>query len=92
MRIEILRGNRVEVALVTGDEMLIKDVQSALDLIATVDYETGCNHVILNKAAICEDFFDLSTKIAGDILQKFVTYNMKIAILGDFSSYKRFHL
>lgn len=26
--------------------------------------------------------------MAGDILQKFVNYDMKIAILGDFSSYK----
>ncbi|SHJ20092.1 protein of unknown function [Desulfosporosinus lacus DSM 15449] len=44
--------------------------------------------MILNKAAICEDFFDLSTKIAGDILQKFVNYDMKIAVLGDFYFYK----
>ena len=88
MRIETLKENRLEVALVTSDEILIKDVQTALDLIATVGYETGCNHVILNKTAISEEFFDLSTKMAGDILQKFVTYQMTIAILGDFSSYK----
>lgn len=88
MRIETLKENRLEVALVTSDDILIKDVQSALDLIATVGYETGCNLMILNKTAIYEDFFDLSTKMAGDILQKFINYRMKIAILGDFSSYK----
>ncbi|MDA8223034.1 DUF4180 domain-containing protein [Desulfosporosinus sp.] len=88
MRIEILKENKLEVALVTSNEILLKDVQSALDLIATVGYETGCDFMILNKAAICEDFFELSTKMAGDILQKFVNYHMKIAILGDFSSYK----
>lgn len=88
MRIEILKENRLEVAMVTSEEIIIKDVQSALDLIATVGYETGCNLVILNKTAICEDFFDLSTKLAGDILQKFVNYDTKIAILGDFSSYQ----
>ncbi|MFA6984095.1 MAG: DUF4180 domain-containing protein, partial [Sedimentibacter sp.] len=42
---------------------------------------------ILNKSAICEEFFDLKTKLAGDILQKFVNYHVKIAIVGDFSVY-----
>jgi len=73
VRIETLKKNSLEVALVTSDDIFIKDVQTELDLIATVGYETGCNHVILNKTAICEDFFDLSNKMAGDILQKFVT-------------------
>jgi hypothetical protein len=88
VRIETFKQNNLEVALVNCDEILIKDVQSAIDLMATVSYETGCNLVILNKKAICEDFFDLSTKLAGEILQKFVNYHMKIAIIGDFSSYK----
>lgn len=58
MRIEILKENKLEVALVTSNEILLKDVQSALDLIATVGYETGCDFMILNKAAICEDFLN----------------------------------
>ena len=37
-----------------------------------IKYETGCNKIILNKEAITEEFFILSTKIAGEILQKFV--------------------
>ena len=62
-------------------------MQSALDFIATVGFETGCNRIILNKSAICNDFFDLSTRLAGEILQKFINYNIKIAIVGDFSVY-----
>jgi hypothetical protein len=54
---------------------------------ATVQYETGCDRIILNKSAICEDFFHLSTKLAGEILQKFINYHVKIAIVGDFSVY-----
>lgn len=88
VRIETLKLNNLEAALVTSDEILINDVQSALDLMATVRYETGCNHVILYKTEICEDFFNLRTKIAGEILQKFVNYHMKVAICGGFSSYK----
>lgn len=89
MTITTLTENSIEIAVVNSPTELICDVQSALDLMATVRYETGCGHMILNKEAICEEFFDLKTKLAGDILQKFVNYQMKIAIIGDFSIYQR---
>ncbi|MGF6376571.1 hypothetical protein M2140_001648 [Clostridiales Family XIII bacterium PM5-7] len=74
-------------AWVNSDELVITDVQSALDLMATVKYETDCRTVVINKEAICEEFFDLKTRVAGEILQKFVQYQTKIAIVGDFSVY-----
>lgn len=79
--------NGIEIAVVSGSEIIITDVQSALDFIATVNYESGCDCVIVNKSAICEDFFDLKTKLAGEVLQKFINYHMKIAVVGDFSMY-----
>ncbi|WP_031517834.1 DUF4180 domain-containing protein [Desulfofalx alkaliphila] len=88
MKINIVKENNIEIAVVNSNEILITDVQSALDFMATINYKTGCNRMILNKSAICEDFFDLSTRLAGEILQKFVNYNAKIAIIGDFSIYK----
>ena len=88
MRINIVKENDIEIAILDNMEILITDIQSALDFIATIDYETGCNRIILNKSAISEEFFDLSTRIAGEILQKFINYHVKIAIVGDFSSYK----
>jgi hypothetical protein len=36
---------------------------------------------------VCEAFFKLSTGIAGEILQKFINYQAKLAIVGDFSGY-----
>ncbi len=87
MNITIIKENNLEIAVVNSSEILITDVQSALDLIATVRYETGCDRIILNKSAIVEDFFDLKTRLAGDILQKFVNYYVKVAIIGDFSLY-----
>lgn len=74
-------------AVITSEEKIITDVQSALDLMATVRYETGCERIAINKEAVAEDFFVLSTRLAGDILQKFVNYRTKIAIFGDFSKY-----
>ena len=87
MKINIIKENNIEIAVVSSSDILITDVQSALDFIATVGFESGCNSIIINKSAICEDFFHLSTKLAGDILQKFINYHMKIAIVGDFSKY-----
>lgn len=75
------------IALVHSEQLLITDIQSALDMIATVKYETGSHLMVLNKSALTEDFFKLSTCLAGEILQKFINYGVKIAIVGDFSSY-----
>jgi hypothetical protein len=88
MKTNIVKVNGIEIAHVESEKVIITDVQSAVDFIATVGYETGCDRVILNKDAITEDFFELSTRIAGEVLQKFINYHMKIAILGDFSIYK----
>ena len=87
MKINTVKENNIEIAIVNSSDILLTDVQSALDFMATVGYQTGCNRIILNKSAIYEDFFELSTKLAGDILQKFINYRTKIAIVGDFSEY-----
>lgn len=87
MRINTVKQNNVEIAVISSSVTQIKDVQSALDFLATIQYETGCNRIIVNKSAISEDFFQLSTKLAGEILQKYINYNVKIAIVGDFSEY-----
>lgn len=80
-------GKNNDIALVISDEVVIKDAQSALDLMATVQYETDCDKLIIDKSCVANDFFILSTGLAGEILQKFVNYNVKLAIVGDFSKY-----
>jgi len=87
MNIIQLEENGVLIAQVESDEVLITDVQSALDLMATVRYETGADRMILPKAALDERFFVLSSGLAGEILQKFVNYQLIVAIVGDYSGY-----
>lgn len=87
MNIKTMTQNGVTIAIIESEEVLITNVQSALDLMATVRYETDTDHMILPKAALDERFFVLSSGLAGDILQKFVNYQMKVAIYGDFSGY-----
>lgn len=87
MKTEVIRRNNMEIAIVSSDELLITDVQSALDLIMTIKYETGCTNIAVNKDAIVNDFFVLSTCLAGEILQKFINYGVRFAVYGDFSKY-----
>ena len=87
MEIQAVERNAIAIALVKSEEILITDVQSALDLIATVHYETGSHRIVLYKDSVSEDFFKLSTRLAGDILQKFINYRAKVAIVGDYSGY-----
>lgn len=53
----------------------------------TARYVHRAEALAAEKQAVCEDFFILSTGLAGDILQKFVNYRMKLAIYGDYSHY-----
>ncbi len=76
-----------DIAIVNSNEIIIKDVQSAIDFIMSVKYETNCSKIALNKSAIIEDFFMLSKGLAGEILQKFINYQIKFAIIGDYSKY-----
>ncbi len=87
MNIKKITANNTEIAVVNNDEVCISDVQSALDFMISVNHETGNHSIIINKEAIVEDFFILSTRLAGEILQKFITYQFKLAIVGDFSGY-----
>jgi hypothetical protein len=80
-------GKQNDIALIMADEVIIKDTQSALDLIASAQYETDCDKLIIDKSCVADDFFVLSTGIAGEILQKFINYRKKVAILGDYSEY-----
>ena len=80
-------GKNNDIAMIVNNEIFINDTQSALDLIATVQYETDCDKIIINKSNVVDEFFVLSTGIAGEILQKFINYHKKIAIAGDYSKY-----
>ena len=87
MEKRIVRENQMAIAVVHSDVVLICDGQSALDLMMSISYHDSCSCIVINKEALCEDFFVLRTGIAGEILQKVVNYRMKVAIVGDFDGY-----
>lgn len=87
MKIEQFNENGSLIAVISGDEKVLVDVQSALDLVMTVRYETGAAKLAIDKRAVADEFFILSTGMAGEILQKFINYHIKAAIWGDYSHY-----
>ena len=87
MNIEKITQNGKTVTVITSDGKVLTNVQSALDLIMTAKYEVGTNLIAIDKNAVAEDFFILSRGLAGEILEKFITYQAKIAIWGDYSRY-----
>lgn len=80
-------GENKSIVYLNNLDLFIHDCSSALDLMMTIQYETGCCKLILNKESVVEEFFRLSSGLAGDILQKFINYHMKLAVVGDFSKY-----
>ncbi len=87
MKISKKRHNGKDIAIVDSTDVIITDISSALDMLVNVKYETDCDRIVLSKSVLAEEFFILSSGLAGDILQKFINYQTKLAIWGDFSHY-----
>jgi hypothetical protein len=81
----VTRANGQKAAVLTPLEKLDTPA-SVLDLMGEAWFE-GCAGMIVPKECLPESFFDLKTGFAGEVLQKFSNYRMKIAVIGDFSSY-----
>jgi len=86
MEINLLYLKGTYVAEVIADDIVIRTVEDALGLMSDCIYQ-GARNIIINERNIIPDFFDLTTRLAGDILQKFSNYNVKLAVVGDYSKY-----
>ncbi|WP_048649373.1 DUF4180 domain-containing protein [Nitratireductor soli] len=49
-------------------------------------YGTPTDLVIVPVSRLSADFFNLRTRLAGAVVQKFVTYRLRVAFLGDISA------
>ena len=86
MKLKILDNKRKKIAEIISDEVVIKTPQDALDIMADASYY-GARNLIISEKNLSPEFFDLSTRIAGEILQKFSNYMVKMAIIGEFEKY-----
>ncbi|MBO9703119.1 MAG: DUF4180 domain-containing protein [Sporocytophaga sp.] len=87
MKIEAQTINDRQLAEVISESVLITTPQEALDLLADLYYQ-GFDGIMIYERNITPTFFDLSSGLAGEILQKFSNYKIKLAIIGEFSAYQ----
>lgn len=83
--INLIECNGKAIAEVVSNAPIITKVQDALDIMADSTY-MGASGIILYGKSIQPEFFDLKTGMAGEILQKFSTYRVKLAIVDDFTN------
>lgn len=86
MYINVIKMDGINIAEIQSEDIEIKDVRDALDLMANCDYR-GARKIIMDEKNIDPEFFSLKSGIAGQIIQKFVNYKVNLAIVGDFSKY-----
>ena len=75
------------VAEIITDKVILRSTEDGLELLGNLYYQ-GFDKIIIHEKNITPEFFDLRTKIAGEILQKFAQYQMSLIIVGDFSKYQ----
>lgn len=71
---------------IRSEGQFINNVQDVLDLFGEL-YGQYYDGIILYERNITPDFFDLQTRLAGEILQKFSNYRIRLVIVGDWSKY-----
>ncbi|MCB0639401.1 MAG: DUF4180 domain-containing protein [Lewinella sp.] len=75
-----------KIAELISDQVLIQHSQDGLDLLGNLYYQ-GFDKIILHEKNLTPAFFDLRNGMAGEILQKFSNYRVRLAIIGDFSGH-----
>jgi hypothetical protein len=76
--------NNVRIFELLDKSVTIRTSSEFLDLLSL----SNTNILILHKEHFSDNFYDLKTGLAGDILQKVSNYSIKLGISGDFSSIK----
>lgn len=64
----------------------LRNDREAADLIPTV-WSHRAALVVLPAERLGDDFFQLKTRIAGEVIQKLIGYRLRLAIVGDISRY-----
>lgn len=86
MHIETHHINGLQIAILTSKNDIISNVEDGTDLLGNLYYQ-GFDGVLMEVGNICPAFFDLKNGMAGEILQKFSNYRVRLAIVGEFSKY-----
>ncbi|WP_212004482.1 DUF4180 domain-containing protein [Chitinophaga sp. HK235] len=86
MDITIHKTGDISIAEITATEVVINNTEDALQIMGDLYYQ-DVERIILHEKNITPAFFDLKNGIAGEILQKFTNYRIRLAIVGEFTKY-----
>lgn len=67
------------IAEIEAEGIVIDNLEDALQVLGDA-YYNGYDRILVRIEQLNPDFFDLSTRLAGDILQKFAQYRMGLII------------
>lgn len=76
--------SEINIAEIIADGIIIEDAEDGKDIMGNL-YFQGYDRIVIHQRNITPHFFDLKNGIAGEILQKFSNYRMRLAIVGDFN-------
>jgi hypothetical protein len=71
---------------IAADQPTVVAEQNALDLLGE-SWQSQAEVLVVPASRLDGRFFDLTTGLAGAVLQKFVNYRMQVAIVGDIAEY-----
>ena len=72
-------------AEIISEELIFQGADEAVMLVGELYYQ-GYDVIIWHQNNLPTSFFDLASGMAGEILQKFSNFRIKLAIVGDFSN------
>jgi hypothetical protein len=76
--------NGQSIAELSANGVVLSTAQQFLQMIM----DSSAEGIIVHQENIHEQFFDLRSGLAGEMLQKVVNYRLRLAIVGDFSIYE----
>ncbi|PRD49479.1 DUF4180 domain-containing protein [Phyllobacterium myrsinacearum] len=83
---EIIEMHGVRVLLFAGDGEKLAAAQDANTFLSET-WARDATLAVIPVSRLGGDFLDLKTRIAGEVIQKFVNYQVRLAILGDISAW-----
>lgn len=81
--VQEIAGQRV--AELEGDGVVMSSVQDAVDVVGNAAFQE-VSGVIVRARQLPPEFFQLSSRLAGEVLQKFINYRVRLAVVGDFEN------
>ena len=81
---QVVERAGVPVLVVGADGPVISGTQDALDVIGSAF--SRADVVAIPVSRLAEQFFQLRTGLAGEIMQKFTNYRIRLAVVGDISA------